>query len=267
MKKYLSLFRLRFITGMQYRTAAIAGIVTQFVWGGMEIMIFRAFYKADVGAFPMSFSATSSYIWLQQAFLAFYMAWMMENEIFDMILSGNVVYELCRPIDIYNLWFFRSMAKRMSMAVLRCFPILFVAVFLPKPYGITMPAGMGNFALFIITMFLGLAVAVSLCMMVYMLTFFTISSMGLRMLFISASEFFAGAVIPLPFFPERLQKIMEILPFASMQNVPFRIYSGSMSVDEMRNAVILQVFWLVVVTAAGKMLCKKAERHIVVQGG
>ena len=104
-------------------------------------------------------------------------------------------------------------------------------------------------------------------MMVYMLTFFTISSMGLRMLFISASEFFAGAVIPLPFFPERLQKIMEILPFASMQNVPFRIYSGSMSVDEMRNAVILQVFWLVVVTAAGKMLCKKAERHIVVLGG
>ena len=45
--KYLSFFRLRFAMGLQYRTAALAGIVTQFVWGFMEIMIFKAFYRAD----------------------------------------------------------------------------------------------------------------------------------------------------------------------------------------------------------------------------
>ena len=33
MKKYLSFFRLRFNTGLQYRAAALAGIVTQFFWG------------------------------------------------------------------------------------------------------------------------------------------------------------------------------------------------------------------------------------------
>ena len=47
MKKYLSFFRLRFSMGLQYRAAAFGGIVTQFVWGLMEIMIFRAFYRAD----------------------------------------------------------------------------------------------------------------------------------------------------------------------------------------------------------------------------
>ena len=67
--KYLSFFRLRFAMGLQYRTAALAGIVTQFVWGFMEIMIFKAFYRADAASFPMSFQATVSYIWLQQAFL------------------------------------------------------------------------------------------------------------------------------------------------------------------------------------------------------
>ena len=44
MKKYLSFFRLRFSMGLQYRAAALAGIVTQFFWGFMEIMAFRAFY-------------------------------------------------------------------------------------------------------------------------------------------------------------------------------------------------------------------------------
>ena len=44
MRKYLSFFRIRFSMGLQYRAAAAAGIVTQFVWGGMEVLVFRAFY-------------------------------------------------------------------------------------------------------------------------------------------------------------------------------------------------------------------------------
>ena len=63
---------MRFIMGLQYRTAALAGIITQFFWGAMEILIFVAFYRTDAAAFPMSMEATSSYIWLQQAFLAFF---------------------------------------------------------------------------------------------------------------------------------------------------------------------------------------------------
>lgn len=233
MKKYLSFFRLRFLMGLQYRTAALAGIVTQFAWGGMEILMYKAFYEADANAFPMSFSATASYIWMQQAFLAFFAAWMLENEIFDSIVNGNIAYELCRPLNIYHMWFSRSIANRLSKAVLRCFPILIVAAFLPSPYRLCMPASFFHFLLFVITLLLGLAVTVSFCMLVYSLTFFTISPQGLRMLFTTSVEFFAGAVIPLPFFPEKLQKIMELLPFAAMQNVALRLYSGSMSNEAM----------------------------------
>lgn len=267
MKKYFSFFRLRFVMGLQYRTAALAGIFTQFFWGAMTIMTYRAFYRADASAFPMTLSATSSYLWLQQAFLAFFAAWMMDNEIFDTILNGDIAYELCRPIDIYNMWFSRNIANRMARAVLRCFPILIVAAFLPEPYGIAAPASPLHFGLFLVTLLLGLAVTVSFCMLIYVLTFFTVSPQGLRMLFSSTVEFFAGAIIPLPFFPEKIQRIMELLPFASMQNVALRIYSGSMSSAEMERAVILQIFWLIVLTLTGKLLCRVAVRKVTVQGG
>lgn len=62
MKKYLSFFRMRFLMGLQYRAAAAAGVVTQFTWGFMELLVFRAFYQADASAFPMSFEAVASYI-------------------------------------------------------------------------------------------------------------------------------------------------------------------------------------------------------------
>lgn len=267
MKKYLSFFRLRFAMSLQYRTAALAGVATQFAWGFMEIMMFRAFYRADAAAFPMSFSATASYIWLQQAFLAFFAAWMMENDIFDSIVSGNVVYELCRPVSIYNMWFARSSATRVARAVLRCFPILIAAALVPAPYGICAPAGWLHFLLFAVTLALGLAVTVSFCLLIYVLAFFTISPQGLRMVFTSSVEFFAGAVIPLPFFPEKVQRIMELLPFASMQNVALRIYSGSMSPAEMQKAILLQIFWLAVIVSAGKLLCRLAEKRITIQGG
>ncbi|MDE7204164.1 MAG: ABC transporter permease [Lachnospiraceae bacterium] len=267
MKKYLSFFRLRFVMGLQYRSAALAGIVTQFVWGFMEIMIFRAFYQTDAAAFPMSLSATASYLWLQQAFLAFFATWMMENDIFDSILNGNIAYELCRPISIYNMWFSRSVATRLSRAVLRCFPILIAAALIPHPYGIDAPASPMHFLLFVLTLILGLVVTVAFCLLIYVLTFFTISPQGLRIVFTSSVEFFAGAVIPLPFFPEKVQKVMELLPFASMQNVALRIYSASMSTAEMKNAIILQVFWLVVIVAAGNLLCSLAEKRITIQGG
>lgn len=267
MKKYISFFRLRFVMGLQYRAAALAGIVTQFAWGILEILVYRAFYEADAAAFPMTLSATVSYIWMQQAFLAFFAAWMLENEIFDSIMNGNIAYELCRPVEIYHMWYARSIANRLSRAVLRCFPILIVAAFLPDPYGIAAPESALHFLLFLLTLFLGLAVTVAFCMLVYALTFFTISPQGLRMLFTLSVEFFAGGVIPLPFFPDRIRAIMELLPFASMQNVPLRIYSGSLTDAEAVKAVLLQIFWLFALAAMGRLLCRTAEKRVCVQGG
>lgn len=267
MKKYLSFFRLRFAMGLQYRTAALAGIATQFAWGTMEILVFKAFYEAEPEAFPMTFSATASYVWMQQAFLALFAAWLMENEIFENIMNGNIAYELCRPVNIYDMWYARSIANRLSKAVLRCFPVLIVAALLPEPYGFAAPADFMHFMLFLLTLILGLAVTVAFCMLVYALTFFTISPMGIRMVFVSAVEFFAGGIIPLPFFPDGLQRIMEILPFASMQNVAFRIYSGSMSSSQMEKAIILQIFWLAALIAVGRILCGVAEKRVAVQGG
>ena len=266
-KKYISFFRLRFAMGLQYRTAAFAGIATQFVWGFMEINVFYAFRGADPAAFPMGFHQLASYIWMQQAFLALFMTWFMENEIFDSIVDGNICYELCRPIDIYDMWFARSVANRTSRALLRCMPILLVAFFLPRPYAMTLPPDALSFLCFLPAMLLGMTVTVALCMLVYMLSFFTVSPQGLRIIFAMTAEILQGIVIPLPFFPTRVQKVLELLPFASMENVPLRIYSGNISGGEAVRAMLLQVFWIAALIAAGKLICRRAMKKITLQGG
>jgi ABC-2 type transport system permease protein len=91
--------------------------------------------------------------------------------------------------------------------------------------------------------------------------------MGVRMVAISVMEFFAGAVIPLPFLPNQIRRIFELLPFAAMQNVPLRIYSGDIAGRGIYISVALQVFWLIVLIIIGKMLTRKALKKVIVQGG
>ncbi|MCI8624269.1 MAG: ABC transporter permease [Provencibacterium sp.] len=265
--KYGSIFRIRFLNGLQYRAAAAAGIVTQFAWGTMEILIFSAFYQGNADSFPMEMAALSSYIWLQQAFLALFMSWFYEGEIFSLISSGNVAYELCRPLDLYSLWFLRSMALRLSRALLRCAPILLAAVLLPAPYGLALPASPAAFGWFLLSMLLAFLLVVSHTMLVYVLCFFTIDYRGVRMVADSLSEFLSGAVIPLPFLPGPLCALAKWLPYASMQNMPFRIYSGDIAGMELQNGLLLQLFWLAIFYLLGRLLLHRALRRAVVQGG
>ncbi len=266
-RKYSSLFRMRFIAGLQYRAAAAAGIVTQFAWGMMGLLLYKAFYEVNPSSFPMSFQALSSYLWLQQALIALFMGWFFENDIFQMITEGQIAYELCRPMGLYQMWFFRSMANRLSKAVLRCFPILFFAAFLPKPYGLIPPAGFTAAIWFLVTTMLGFLVVVAFGMLVYIATFYTVSPVGIRLVSISLVEFFAGAVLPLPFLPDGIRQAVELLPFASMQNVPLRVYSGDIAGKEILFRAGLQLFWVIVLICLGKVLTRAALRRVVVQGG
>lgn len=267
MKKYASFFRVRFLMGLQYRAAALAGVATQFAWGFLEIAAYHAFYTEQPEKFPMSFSELGCYIWLQQAFLALFMVWMLENEIFEKITDGGVAYELCRPVSLYAMWFARSVANRLSRAVLRCLPILLVAFCLPEPYGIRLPERPSTLLLFLLSMGLSLLAVVAFCMIIYMLTFFTMSAMGIRILFASFVELFAGAIVPFPFLPDPVRRVFELLPFGSMQNVPLRVYSGNLAGGELTRALLLQVFWVTVMIAGGLLLSQKGVRRTVLNGG
>ena len=267
MKKYLSFFKIRFAAGLQYRAAAWAGVSTQFAWGFLTILMFKAFYESAPEAFPMEFSQLSGYIWLQQAFLGMFMAWFFDHDILGSVESGAIAYELCRPTSLYAMWYVKNVAVRLSRTLLRCLPIILVAVFLPAPYGLPAPSGVVPFFLFIVSMVLGMAVLVSFSMIIYISMFYTVSSIGVRALAVSTVEFFSGALIPIPFFPEGMQKVLNLLPFASTQSTPFLIYVGHISVSDALPAIGLQAFWFAALIGIGVLWMNRSLRRVVVQGG
>ena len=76
-----------------------------------------------------------------------------------------------------------------------------------------------------------------------------------------------GQIIPIPFFPETIKKILEFSPFTGIQNIPLRIFSYDILPADAGKKILLQVFWLLVLFLSGKLISKAAEKRLVVQGG
>ena len=267
MKAYFTFFRMQLLGGLQYRAAAWAGIFTQFFWGFMETQLYRALYRGGADRFPMELSALVSYIWLRQAFFAMLNTWTFENQLFETIRSGDVAYELCRPVSLYGMWFARNAALRVSRAALRCGPILVVSALLPAPWGLSAPASLGAFLCFLLSLILCLAVTVAFSLVVYFSCFYTVSADGLRSILTPVSDLLSGALVPLPFMPDALARVLSYSPFGAMLNAPLRIYSGDLSGPGALGAMALQVFWLTAVGALGLYMSKRGLKKVRLQGG
>ena len=61
--------------------------------------------------------------------------------------------------------------------------------------------------------------------------------------------------------------ILEMLPFAAMQNMPLRIYSGNIAGVEALKGIAFQVFWLAALMIVGRITMGRAMKKVIVQGG
>lgn len=267
MALYKQIFKLRLRADAQYRIAAISGVATQVFFGFVFLSIYLGFYGSADAANGFSKQQMVNYLWLQQAFLTLIALWIRDNDLFNLIETGDIAYELCRPISIYKFWFSKLLASRIAKALLRFFPVLLVGYLLPAPYGMSLPHSLGHFALFLITLALGVTLNVILSMFIYISVFVTLSPLGSLLIFSLVGEFLAGLIIPIPLMPEGLRQVVLLLPFSKVGDLPFRLYSGNLSLLDGVMGLIFQLFWIVSLAFLGEYLMNQSLKKLVVQGG
>jgi len=267
MRFYLSYFKLRFITGLQYRAAAYAGLATQLFFGLVFVMVYLAFYDSSSGDTPMKIQELVSYLWLNQAFFSLVNMMYKDSEIFETIKNGNIAYELARPKKLYFIWFAKIIGQRLAMVTLRCLPILLISFFLPYPYKLGLPSSIGSFMLFLLTLMTGTILMTAIITLYPVLTLRTLNEKGIAQIFAALADVLSGLVVPIPFFPKFLQIISNYLPFRYVSDLPFRIYTGNIGISEGIMGLGLQIVWIFIVVFIGYFLTNKSLKRVVVQGG
>lgn len=268
MKAYLNYFKLMIITHLQYRSAAIAGVMTQIFFGFVYILVYMAFYESNTAvSTPINWAELSTYIWLGQAFFALTYPMSIDHELLNTIKNGNVAYELIRPQNLFFKYYFKTIAKKVSHVSLRFPAIIILGFLLPASYGLSLPYSFLNFVIFLGALFLSLLLCSAYTIVAHLLSFYSIDGRGVTTFFGVLADIFMGGVVPLPFFPKVLKMIAYALPFRYIVDFPFRVYSNNITAAEGIKLLGLSSVWVVVFILIGYFLSRNIAKKVVILGG
>lgn len=266
MKAYIVIFKIKFLNSIKYKTSVIFAILTQIIWGLMNIFLFDMFYRAQNNA-QLTFESTKAYLWFEGIFLPLFALWMIDEGIIKSIINGDYCYELIKPIDVYWIWFFRNISLRLSKFIVRSLPVLILAIFLPSGYNLPRIESYKVFPFFILSIILATILLVALSMLIYILTCRFLSYGGIKSLAGTIVSFLSGGVIPLPFFPKGLKILLNFTPFPYIQNAAIKIYVGGISIHEILFNISMQILWISIIVLLGLYFKNKTFEKVIVQGG
>jgi ABC-2 type transport system permease protein len=211
---YLAVVSARYRQQLQYRAAAVAGMATQAFWGALKLMVLAAFYDNATASPPIGLREVVAYVWLGQALLAL-LPWNVEEALAQEIRSGNVAIELLRPLDLYALWFARTLAFRTARASLRALPMFVLACgLLPllglERWALAAPSALSGLA-FAGSLVVTVVLATAITMLLQISLLYTISAEGVLRMTPAVVLLCSGMMVPLPLFPEPLQPLLHAL--------------------------------------------------------
>jgi ABC-2 type transport system permease protein len=271
-RPYLAAFAGRFQLMLQYRAAALAGFVTQCWWGSIKIMIYAAFFHAQVAArSPISLPQAITYTWLAQAFFIL-TPWAGDPDVAAKVRTGAVGYDRLRPLDAYAWWYANAAAWMTARAIPRAglmflltaliFPLVGLGAWSWRP-----PAGIEAAALFAISLLLLVTLSSAVVMLINLCVAATLTDRGVNNFVPPLVIVFSGNLIPLPLFPDWARTALFLQPFAGVMDIPVRIYFGGLTGTAALAGLGLQLFWTVVLIAAGWVWMGGVMGRLQVQGG
>jgi len=267
LRPYLAAFRARWLAMLQYRSAALAGFATQCWWGGIQVMVLAAFYAGGAGPASMPLHNAITYIWVAQGLLAL-LPWAGDPEVALAVRSGAVAYDRLRPLDAYALWYARSagwIAARVlpRLALMAAFAALLLPLAGWPQWGWQPPASAAAGAAFVLSMLFGAALATALVMGLNIATTAALDARGINALATPLVIVLSGNLLPLALLPDAWQTALLLQPLAGLLDIPLRLYFGRIGAW----ALGLQLFWLVVLVALGRLALERCFQRLDVQGG
>lgn len=263
MSAYSAIFMMRVKALFQYRLAALMGSFTQLFWGLIHIMILRAFYTNSYQSEPISLEEAIAFTWIGQTLLGL-IPWSVDKEVERQIKNGDVAFELLRPLNLYGVWFVRSLAMRLIPCVMRCIPILILGGLF---FSFSPPVSEVALALFCFSVFLSLLLSAGFTTLITLSLFWTFSGEGIQRLVPHFMILLSGMLVPLPLFPDWLQPVLSIQPFRALIDIPCRFYTGLILPANALPYLVFQAAWALLFILLGQKILKRALKQFIILGG
>jgi len=263
MSKYFALTRGGYMLGVIYRFGFIFTIIGNIVYLGVAYYLWKSIYKhADVIR-GLTFNETFLYVGLGSAvfiLLKTYVDWFLHGD----IREGTVANYLIKPIDMGLYILFFSLGFFLMNVTAITIPTFLLLTFVFK---VQFTFGIGLF-LFPISLLMAFLISFSFDYFIGLFGFYTESVWGLSTSKEIIITVFSGALIPLQFFPDAIQKVLYWLPFQAIYHTPLMMITRpDQGWDVFLPILGVQVFWAIVLFIASRLFYHQAVKVLRISGG
>lgn len=249
--------RIGFRLAMAYRSTIVMTMVTLIAQVFLLRMIWTSVYGARDSAAGITLEALLAYLTLANL-QSFAMNTVVTRTVHHRIRTGMVFFDLARPVG-----YLRQMTSFQLGNTLGGFLLLAPSIPVVMLVGsITPPADLGGY---LVTLALGYVITVQLALLVSLIGFWTMETGAIALLFRLVSQFFAGTMVPLAFFPGFLGVLADLLPFKYMGYVPAGVYIGH--ITDVPWTLLIELAWVAGLAALLWLVWSRAQRKVVIQGG
>ncbi|WP_371484605.1 ABC transporter permease [Kitasatospora sp. NBC_00315] len=263
---HLAIARGAFRRFSTYRAATFAGAFTNTVFGFILAYTFLALWRARPGLGGYDAAAAVTYIWVSQALLVTVAVWGggFQDDVQERFRTGDIAVDLYRPVDFQTWWLATDLGRAAFHLLARgAVPMIAGALV----FDLRLPHDPLVWAEFLFSVLLALLVSFGLRYLVSLTGFWLHDSEGVRSVMLVVSMFFSGMLLPIALFPGRLGGIAQVLPWASLIQVPTDVFLQRRTGTALLSAFGFQAAWAVVLLLAGRFVQLLATRRVVVQGG
>ena len=184
----------------------------------------------------------------------------LPNKIWD----GSISSELLRPVSFKGRMIAENAGNSAFDLIFKLIPVLITAALTT---GVSAPADIPCFLLFLVSALLGAGVMFSISFMIQMTAFWLVNIWSLITIKNVFVNVLSGSMIPLWFMPEWMRGVLDLTPFASIFFTPVQIYLGQLTYGEIAVKCAVQLVWIILISLIGDLLWKKGQHKLVVQGG
>ena len=263
MRLYWEIARRGYRRYAAYPAATLAGVWTNTVFGFIQAYILLALFETrdDVGGW--SAADTVTYVWFVQALLmtvhAF--AWV---EVALRIRTGDIATDLARPLDPLRYWLAYDLGRGLYHLLFRGIAPFAIGMLF---FDVRLPGSPATWLWLPLTIALAVTVSFAFRFLYNLASFWLLDHRGVTLVAVTTSLLFSGFILPLPFFPDWLEAVARVLPFAAMVQIPVDVFLEKATGAEVAALLLLQVFWAAVLLGLARLVLGTAIRRVVVQGG
>lgn len=260
---YVEFSRVGFVNILAFRLRYFTGIITYFLNVTVYYFIWTAVFRSSSSLAGYTLAQMIAYVSVGWIIRSFY--WnTIDQEMAYEVIEGKIAMDFIKPVSIQWMWISRAMGESAFRLGLLTLP---TAVILALVFPIQGPASRENLVLFIA------AVAGSFFLMGAINFMIGTCAIPLKSILalIRAKywliELLSGLLIPIAFFPEKLQRVMAWLPFEHIANTPLQIYLGKLDRAHAWRALGTQWLWVVALLILAHVWWDRASRKITIHGG